>query len=143
MSIVDAFNTQLLKFISEFEKKIIINYPDYKQDVKIYRLGLKTLLLTNQNIAINNFNKYIYPYKRIIRNKDENYFINNQDTILSDNIDNITNDFNISDNDKQQYILESLKIKDIWETLSLNNKNIIWEYLIILIKLCKLWTKNK
>ena len=55
----------------------------------------------------------------------------------------INNDFNISDNDKQQYILESLKIKDIWETLSINNKNIIWEYLIVLIKLCKLWTKNK
>ena len=51
MSIIDAFNAQLIKFVNEFEKKIIINYPEYQRDVKIYKLGLKTLLITN-NILV-------------------------------------------------------------------------------------------
>jgi hypothetical protein len=142
MSIIDAFNAQLIKFVSEFEKKIIINYPDYQRDVKIYKLGLKTLLITNNIIAIDNFNKYVFPYRKIIRNKDENYFRNNSDQLINDGTD-LANEHHISDDDRKQYILDVLKVKVIWDTLNDNNKTIIWEYLNVLIKLCKLWNKNK
>jgi len=142
MSIIDAFNTQLIKFINEFEKKIIINYQEYHRDIKIYKLGLKTLLITNNIIAIDNFNKYVFPYRKIIRNKDENYFRNNSDQLINDGTD-LANEHHISDDDRKQYILDVLKVKVIWDTLNDNNKTIIWEYLNVLIKLCKLWNKNK
>ena len=142
MSIIDAFNTQLIKFVNEFEKKIIINYPEYHRDVKIYKLGLKTLLITNNIIAIDNFNKYVFPYRKIIRNNDENYFRNNSDQFINDGTD-LANEHHISDDDRKQYILDVLKVKVIWDTLNDNNKTIIWEYLNVLIKLCKLWNKNK
>ena len=142
MSIIDAFNAQLIKFVNEFEKKIIINYPEYHRDVKIYKLGLKTLLITNNIIAINNFNKYVFPYRKIIRNNDENYFRNNSDQLINDGND-LANEHSISDDDRKQYILDALKVKVIWDTLNDNNKKIIWEYLNVLIKLCKLWNKNK
>ena len=142
MSIIDAFNAQLIKFVNEFEKKIIINYPEYHRDVKIYKLGLKTLLITNNIIAIDNFNKYVFPYRKIIRNKDDNYFINNTDQLINDGHD-LANEHKISDDDRKQYILDALKVKVIWDTLNDNNKAIIWEYLNVLIKLCKLWNKNK
>jgi hypothetical protein len=142
MSIIDAFNAQLIKFITEFEKKIIINYPDYQRDIKMYKLGLKTLLITNNIIAIDNFNKYIFPYRKIIRNNDENYFRNNSNQLINNSYD-LADKHNISDNDRKQYILDVLKITVIWDTLNDNNKTIIWEYLNVLIKLCKLWNKNK
>ena len=142
MSIIDAFNTQLIKFINEFEKKIIINYQEYHRDIKIYKLVLKKLLITNNIIAIDNFNKYVFPYRKIIRNKDENYFRNNSDQLINDGTD-LANEHHISDDDRKQYILDVLKVKVIWDTLNDNNKTIILEYLNVLIKLCKLWNKNK
>jgi len=115
MSISSTFNKQLINFYNELENLNI--------DKKLLSSSKNKIILlkkANSKMLIQLFITHIYIYK--------NYIINNDDTIF----DSIKLE---EEKDNKIYILFNI-LKDNWNKYSEDNKNNIWLYLNVLIKLC-------
>lgn len=118
MSLFTAFNNVLLDFMDD----CILVFPEEK-DFNVFKKGIELLKKFNPKKIPLLFKEYVKFYKTEIKNRNEDFFLKNNykdiDIIKDDNeIFNIIN-----------------KIKEYWKTLSEENKNKIWNYLDIMIKL--------
>lgn len=105
--------------LNEFFTDIIAVFPDIK-DFKTFKSGLSVLKNINVKSPQIIFNNHILnKFKEEIYKKDENFFLNEAEyDILSKETD---------------YWLDFIKqIKNIWKTMSEENKEIVWKYLHIL-----------
>lgn len=122
--IISLFNTKLKEFVND----LLLLYPEdgnlhaAKSAILLLKTidGKKTLIL---------FKTHIYDkYKNELYAKDESFFLKQtyeEETRLLENIaDNIT-----------QQLVEN--IKHHWTSMSESNKEIVWKYWLILLKLCE------
>ncbi len=97
------------KNAKEFLKDITKTFPDLS-DLKMMKNALKVVKKISKKTPHRIFDSIVSPYKEQILKRDDAFFL--------------TDDFQI----------ESLRgLKAIWPSLSEANKNIIWDYLKILI----------
>tara|TARA_B110001469_G_C9547915_1_gene271889 strand:+ start:243 stop:614 length:372 start_codon:yes stop_codon:yes gene_type:complete len=117
-TILTAFNTQLINFTDE----LIILCPE-EHDFKVFKNGILLLKRTNPRKIIELFNVYVVKYKESILEKNETFFLDNNynDDIDTDDIENLYSIIN--------------KLKKYWCSLSDSNKETVWKYLQVLIKL--------
>lgn len=119
MSSVKAFNNQLVNFT----KNLSVRFPDNTN----FKLGLTTIeTMANYNPKknIDMFVLYVYLYKEMIMNKDEVKLLET-DYVEKHKLDNEDPDaFNI---------MKSLK--SCWSELNSTEKDNLWKYLQVLIKL--------
>ena len=116
-TILTAFNTQLINFIDE----LILLCPE-EYDFKVFKNGILLLKRTNPRKIIELFNVYVIKYKDSILEKNEQFFLDNNYTeIDTDDVENLYSIIN--------------KLKKYWCSLSDSNKDTIWKYLHVLIKL--------
>lgn len=112
IKIVKEFNNQLNDLLRQF-----VSITDDK-DIKIYEILLKGVILKNCFMPIENFKHHVLPYKEKIYNKDEEYFLNNDDYL-----NNVKN---------EQSLLKALKLKEIYKMLNDDGKENLWNYLKVL-----------
>jgi len=131
MSILTAFNTQIINFLDE-----TINLYPNDLDFSTFKNAILLLKKTNPRKIYELFNLYIDSYRGKIMNRDETFFIseckyqeftNYQEYYKNNSID-------IS------HVIDKLKL--YWTDLSDNNKDKIWKYLEILIKLGDMMRKK-
>lgn len=124
------FSLEFKNYLKDFVEQLSSMMKDYADDketnnkIEMYHSVINVLNEENEiDKLINNFIKNSYPYWKQILSKDERFFIDNCDKIFG-NLDNIT----------------ITKIKNLFkdEIIKEEDKEIIWEYLKILINIsCK------
>lgn len=125
MSILTAFNTQVQNLIDDLKNL----YPNEK-DINLFREKFKLVKFANPRIIIENFIVYVYPYKEFIMNKNEKYFIEEDNSINREC-------------DKNEISLTKvINFKKLWEKTSDKNKDAIWKYFQVLIILAERWFKE-
>jgi len=113
-----AFNNLLNKFNEE----LISTFPE-ENDFKVYSRGIQMINSANAKKVCSLFKNYMILYRHKILDKDESFFLNN----------NYNEIVTSSTSDGIEGII--LKLKNYWTILSIENKDIIWQYLNSLIKL--------
>ena len=117
-SYLKIFVTQLQNFIDD----LILLYPA-DNDFKVFKNGVALLNRTNPRKIVNLFKEYVDKYENRIISRDETFFLQN--------------DYN--EIEKTENILESMnKLKNYWKDLNDSNKEKVWKYFEILIKLSKM-----
>ena len=131
VNIIKTFNKQSLDLRSQM--------VDLVGDNELYQLKRKFSLVikVNSTKPIKEFINRIYNYKNQIINKDESFFLSNQETIYKkQNIDLVDNLLDKNNSDDSANFVKSLKLDQVWNSLSDKSKNNIWDYFSILILLC-------
>jgi len=126
MSILGAFNTQL----ENLSKSLTERFPE-DVDLKIAAKAVSTLKSVNPKKNIEFFRGYVYVYKSMIEEKNEDFFISSD---LMDTVKNSSGALGIEVNTDEAYnIMDRLKAH--WCSLDMTEKENIWTYLQVLIKL--------
>jgi hypothetical protein len=117
MSILGAFNNVL----SNFMEDCILVFPE-ENEFKIYKKGLDFIIKYNPKKVLTIFDEYSQLYRQKIMDKNEDFFMENKYDVVS------------KYNDPEIFNIIN-KIKMYWKVLDSNNKEKIWDYLILLIRL--------
>ena len=120
------FNNQLLNLSVTLSKR----FPQDK-DIKLAVTVVETLKNTNPKKSIDVFLLYAYKYRDRIVNKDESFF-------LEKNYDGKKNEYV----DKQFSVNLIDNLKHNWSSLESDEKENIWKYLLVLIKLTDKYIKE-
>tara|TARA_Y100000389_G_C17325816_1_gene445497 strand:- start:370 stop:765 length:396 start_codon:yes stop_codon:yes gene_type:complete len=118
-AIVNTFNLQLINLATVLSKRF-----ENDDDLKLAVTGIQTLKKANSNKNIEMFTMYVYKYREKIMNKNEELLL---DT-------NFIGENSNTNNDSSAFDIMS-KLKDKWKTLESDEKDNIWKYLQVLIKL--------
>jgi len=118
-AIVNTFNLQLINLATVLSKRF-----ENDNDLKLAVTGIQTLKKANSNKNIEMFTMYVYKYRDKIMNKNEDLLL---DT-------NFINENSQTNSDSSAFDIMS-KLKDKWKTLESGEKDNIWKYLQVLIKL--------
>jgi hypothetical protein len=117
--VINTFNTQLINLAEALSDR----FQD-DGDLKLALTGIKTLKANNSNKNIEMFTLYVYKYRSKIMNKEEDLLL--ETDFVSENADD--------KNDSSAFDLMS-KVKSKWKSLNTAEKDNIWKYLQVLIKL--------
>jgi hypothetical protein len=121
---VNLFNVKLKEFIND----LITVYPQ-DNDLYTFKTSISMLLLVNDKQVIKIFKDFVYPkYKDHILNRDDTFFLDHDYTDDMSAVGVAEQSPEITD----QLIV---KIKSYWTTMDDDNKNVIWNYFTLLIKL--------
>ena len=124
-TLLSAFNNYLEEFVDELIKII----PE-ENDFKVFRNAMYALRKVNPRQIHTIYKSYIENYRDKILVKDEQFFMK---TDYSDIISTLDEEQStVSKADISQVID---RIKGYWENLSENNKENIWKYTLLLLKL--------
>lgn len=117
--VIKTFNTQLINLTEALTKRF-----DDDADLKLALTGIKTLKANNSNKNIEMFTLYVYKYRDKIMQKNEKLLL--ETDFVSENLN--------KDKDSSAFdIMAKLKAK--WQSLNNEEKDNIWKYLQVLIKL--------
>ena len=122
----ELFNNKL----TEFLKELVQTFPS-DTDFKLFQASVRVLKLADEKKPLELFNSGLTDeYKENIRNKNEEFFLNN------DYSDVLNNEHlkKHNDNDINDKLIN--KLKDYWKELDDNNREIVWQYFTILLKIC-------
>lgn len=103
MTSVTAFNDMMGQFLTELHK----TFPEEKS-LKKYIAAFELMSSTNPKLVVEGFMGAISPHMDKISAKDENFFIENAETI----------DF-----------LKDINLKNLWPKASVNTREAIWQYI--------------
>lgn len=122
---ITAFYTQLDNFMDGLSEQ----FPE-ETSIKVYQKTVHLVRTGNPTTFIRHFHDYISPYKKKIKSKDEEFFLNEVDP---------------SEYNNETVLMESLKITKIWKSGRLSNisKKSIFEYFEVLLQLSELCVQNK
>tara|TARA_Y100000389_G_C17225150_1_gene395258 strand:+ start:52 stop:444 length:393 start_codon:yes stop_codon:yes gene_type:complete len=128
MSIIKIFNNQLISF----SNTLVERFPNNK-NFKIALTGIETIKMANPRKNIDMFLLYVYKYRDRVMVKDEKFMLKND--FISENFEEkelgVSSSFLIMDS-----------IKENWKSLENSEKNNIWKYLQVLVKLCDKYIKE-
>jgi hypothetical protein len=129
------FNNQLDQFLTEIYQLL----PDQVQ-LRVVQDKLRLVRSMNSRIVIEYFSQHILPFQDKIINQDDSFFIENGEQLVGSKYDeNIQKIQNLqADVSRDEVIKVFRMIKGIWSNrLSIENKQIIWDYFKVLVVLCK------
>tara|TARA_B100001123_G_C15283520_1_gene1014806 strand:+ start:890 stop:1264 length:375 start_codon:yes stop_codon:yes gene_type:complete len=121
MSNLTKFNLTLENLIND----LILVFPDYK-NLLIFKEKFILLKGSNPRIIMTYFKNTVFQYKEQINNKDNNFFLEKD------------YDEDVYIENEQWALDEVLNLKVLWKKLTEENKETVWSYFQILIKLCEL-----
>lgn len=103
MTSVTAFNDMMGQFLAELH----MSFPEEKS-IKKYMTAFELMRSTNGRLVVDGFMGAIGPHMNKISEKDENFFVENAETI----------DF-----------LKDINLKKIWPLASAGTRDAIWQYI--------------
>ena len=121
-SLYIAFDKQL----TEFNDQLIARFPNDNQDFKVFKNGIRLLKTTSSDGTIHRlFKKHIEEYRVNIESRNEHFFMENDFKDVISKAKDTSGDIN-------QIIL---KLKTLWKDLNQEEKDKIWDYFNLLLKL--------
>jgi len=122
----ELFNNKL----TEFLKELVQTFPS-DTDFKLFQASVRVLKLADEKKPLELFNSGLTDeYKENIRNKNEEFFLNNDysDVLNNEHLKKHNN------NDINDKLIN--KLKGYWKELDDNNREIVWQYFTVLLKIC-------
>jgi len=119
MSMLGAFCNQLIRFFEELQS----TYPEEKS-ISMALEAIKAAKKSNPKLVLDMFHNYIYVPANdlIINRKDDELIILAQKTMAT----------------RFNELMPALMIFDkYWPTMTQTNRDVIWQYLEVLCKLCE------
>ena len=115
----EKFVDQLLNFVKELENL----FPNDNKDFKLFSSAVKLVRRTASDKYVHNmFMNYVEVYRIKIETRDESFFLNN--------------DYQEVKKDVQMDLNSVInKLKSMWSNLPVSEKNKIWDYFNLLLKL--------
>lgn len=124
---VKDFNAKTIEFF-EYVLRICPN-EGVRKDIFKYKGLANTMMKINSRKIIDGFAYYVAPHKKQICDKDDNYFLGL----------NLANEQGVT----EYSMMESLRIKEIWSDLTADQKEMIFNYVLILISFTEKYIVNK
>lgn len=122
--VVNNFNSQADDLMSQ----MYACSQDY--DIKVYHDMFRKLKSFNATKAIEQFIIYVLPYKEKIYEDDESFFLSKSSEELV--------------GDTSEYsMMQSLKFKDLWQTLNNESKNNIFTFFKVMVYFAEEYLKIK
>jgi len=114
---MDAFFTQFHEFMVQLVKA----YPD-DDDFPAYDQAVMLLQKVNPGLVISEFTKHVGPFEDTIRIRNDDFFLKH--------------DFNEFDPENaMENVIQ--KLKGYWLSATVQSKNSIWGYIILLLDISK------
>ena len=123
---IKTFNNQIYNLVNTLSKR----FPEDK-DIKLAVTVIETLKSTNPKKSIDVFLLHAYKYRDRIMSQEENFFLEKEYSTA--NTEEVKNQFSVN-------IIQNLK--DNWGSLDSNERENIWKYLKVLIKLTDKYIKE-
>ena len=123
---IKTFNNQIYNLVNTLSKR----FPQDK-DIKLAVTVIETLKSTNPKKSIDVFLLYAYKYRDRIMAQEESFFLEKEYSTADS--EEIKSKFSVN-------IIQNLK--DNWGSLDTNEKENIWKYLKVLIKLTDKYIKE-
>ena len=118
---IDLFNTKLREFVNDLSRV----YPNDADLIK-FKTTINMVLLVSDKDMIKVFKEYVYEkYKDKILSKDADFFMKHT--------------YNEELQVEGEYAVTELlidKIKSYWINMTNENKETVWTYFVLLVKLC-------
>jgi len=120
MITVQLFNQKATEFMND----LINSYPEIEQ-FKSFKASFTLLKNISETTPIKYFKHYfLVKYGDHIKNKNEQFFLNNE----------YGQDMQLTTNHSNEYWTDFInQLKNMWGTMSPENKDAIWNYLSILV----------
>ena len=112
--IVNKFNDYIEEMLTQLSSCVD------DEDIRIYKGMFKKLRIVNSTKGIEQFIIYALPHKDKIVSQDESFFLNHDEASL------------INDS-REESIMQTLKFKELWGTLSSNSKDNLFKFFQVLI----------
>ena len=125
-SVIKTFNNQIYNLVNTLSNR----FPEDK-DIKLALTVTETLKSTNPKKSLDIFLLYAYKYRDLIMAADESFFL--EKDYLNSNSEEIKKKFSVN-------LIQNLK--DNWTNLESIEKENIWKYLQVLIKLTDKYLKD-
>ena len=123
---IKTFNNQIYNLVNTLSKR----FPQDK-DIKLAVTVIETLKATNPKKSIDVFLLYAYKYRDRIMTQEESFFLEKEYSTAS------------SEEVKSQFSVNIIQnLKDNWGSLDANERENIWKYLKVLIKLTDKYIKE-
>lgn len=123
MSNTKKFNLTINNLIDD----LLLVFPDFN-NLKVFKEKINLLIKYNPKLTLEYFKTTVYPFHEKIKSKDEDFFLKKS----------YDNDITVLETDKEWALDEVLNIKMLWKQITDNNKETIWTYFNILIKIIEL-----
>ena len=122
----DIFNKKLQELLSD----LIVVFPDDK-DFKLFKNTVRLITLADVKKPLQMFKLSLTDeYKKNIEERNTDFFLNND---YSDVLNNDIIKQTMNDDDVNKKLIN--KLKGYWKDLNDNNRDTIWSYFNILLKL--------
>jgi len=114
------FSNIFNKTFSDFLADLVVAYPS-DPDFKTFKHSFNILKSVDQFKGIKTFKKYVIEYRKQIVEKDSDFFMKEDFKNVAAEKQDVTNEL-IS------------KLKNYWTSMSEDNKESVWGYLLVLLK---------
>jgi len=122
----EIFNKKLQELLSD----LIVVFPDDK-DFKLFKNSIRLITLADIKKPLQMFKLSLTDeYKKNIEERNTDFFLNND---YSDVLNNDIIKQSMNDDDVNKKLIN--KLKGYWKDLNDNNRDTIWSYFNILLKL--------
>ena len=126
MRFYEIFNKKLQELLSD----LIVVFPDDK-DFKLFKNSVRLITLADVKKPLQMFKLSLTDeYKKNIEERNTDFFLNND---YSDVLNNDIIKQTMNDDDVNKKLIN--KLKGYWKDLNDNNRDTIWTYFNILLKL--------
>jgi hypothetical protein len=114
---IDTFFSQFAEFMNELIKV----FPN-DADFLAYKMGLSFFHKTNPTFIISTICEHVLPYEQTILAKNEDFFLKHdfKEYMSDDTVGSVI-----------------LKLKSLWTVLTAENRECVWNYIILLTNLAK------
>lgn len=142
---LSRFNNQIDSLINSLLK---IDKIKDDQKIHLFQLKYQGIKALDSKKPLECFLKYVYPYKDKIMSRDEDFFLGNKiNERVSEMCQNLKEEDEIlkDESNNNEFVLhQALHIQNHWNNnLNDNQKNTIWTYFQVLIKLTERYVTEK
>jgi hypothetical protein len=114
---IDAFFHHFAEFMDQLTHVFPMD-PDFHA----YKMGIQLFHKTNPSIVLNAIRDHVFPFEKTIRDKNDDFFAKNE-----------FKDY--ADDDAVMSVIR--KLQNLWQSLSVKNREVVWTYIILLLDLAK------
>ena len=119
--LTDVFNDKFAEFLSD-----VIHVLPNDQEIKTFKTSFNMMRITSDTTPRTMFHKFVSPYYQEIMDRNEMFF--KQKHIYQNAVSG--QDHSVTDE-----LID--KLSDCWDTLSPADQKAIWDYLNLLVRVCK------
>jgi hypothetical protein len=121
---VEMFNDTIIEFLND-----LLRVSKEDKDIKKFKTSIIMLKTVQEQKTSELFHRYVGPYYDQIRQKNDAFFKSQRDIYKTGGMTTVTGE-NVTDE-----LID--KLRDMWDSLAEEDKENVWNYMLVLMRLCE------